>query len=478
MEKRKPSFIQAISCILILFVIILIGNGILGIQIQPLLLISAACVAMLGLKLGYTWKDIEKGISAKLEMSMPTLFIIMTVGIVVGTWIFSGTVPMMLYYGLKLINPSMFLVTAFFIVALIAIATGTTWGAAATAGVALMGVALEMEIPMGMAGGAIIAGAVVGDKLSPLSDTTNLCPLVCEISVFQHIGHVCYTVLPSSFIAIVVYLIMGRSFANVNTGADSGVALLINNLENIYNFNILLLLPVVIIIVGSIKKKPTVPLMLISSVVAIFLGVFYHGMSIADGFNCTISGFSPDMFAGGEELKSFVTPEIITLVQRGGISSMMNIVITIFCGYSFAAIIETIGCLDVILKSFSKSVKKPHQLIFITIICSTMLVFTAGVASISILMTGLLLKDAYKKMGLHTKNLSRTLEDAGTMFLPFVPWGTSALFYIEILGVQPSQYWIWTIPCYLCVVFNVFYAITGFSIKKKNYPETEASALT
>lgn len=471
MEKRKPNFLQAISCILFLFISILVGNGFFHISIQPLLLLSAAYAAVMGLYLGYTWKDLEKGISSKLEMSMPTLFIIMTVGIVVGTWIFSGTVPMMLYYGLKLINPSMFLITAFFIVALIAIATGTTWGAAATAGVALMGVAAEMQIPAGIAAGAIIAGAVVGDKMSPLSDTTNLCPLVCEISVFQHIGHVAFTVIPSSIIALIIYFIAGRNFGAGGAAVGGGVSTLITNLEGLYHFNIFLLLPIVIIVVGSMLKKPTVPLMLISSVVAVALGVIFHGMSVTDGFNSMMSGFQVKMFQAAGAEAAFLSPEITTLVTRGGISSMMTVVITIFCGYSFAGIIEKIGCLDVILGVFSHMVKKPSQLILVTIVCSTMLVFTAGVASISILMTGLLLKDAYRDMGIHTKNLSRTLEDAGTMFLPFVPWGTSALFYIEILGVGPGEYWMWTIPCYLCVVFAIIYAVTGFTIVKKDYGE-------
>ena len=470
--KRKPRFAEAISCILFLFLAILIGNGIFKIKIQPLLLLSAAYAAVMGLRLGYTWKDLEKGISSKLEMSMPTLFIIMTVGVVVGTWIYSGTVPMMLYYGLKLINPRIFLITAFFIVALIAIATGTTWGAAATAGVALMGVASEMQIPLGIAAGAIISGAVVGDKLSPLSDTTNLCPLVCEITVFQHIGHVAFTVIPSSIIALIVYFIVGQNFGNGQTQVGGSVSALISNLEQLYHFNIFLLLPIVIIIGGSLMKKPTVPLMLISSAVAIALGAVFHGLDVTDGFNSMMSGFSVDMFTRAGADAALISPEIETLVTRGGITSMMTVVITIFCGYSYAGIIETIGCLDVILGVFSHLVKKPSQLILVTIVCSTVLVFTAGVASISILMTGLLMIDAYKRMGVHTKNLSRTLEDAGTMFLPFVPWGTSALFYIEILGVGPGQYWMWTIPCYLCVVVAVFYALTGITIVKKDYPET------
>lgn len=468
-EKKKPSLLQALSCLLFLFGSILIGTS-FGIKVQPLLLLSAAYAALMAVYLGYSWKDIEEGITHKLSLSLPTEYIIMTVGVVVGTWIFSGTVPIILYYGLKLISPDMFLITAFLVTCAIAVATGTTWGAAATAGVALMGVAVSMDLPLGIAAGAIISGAVVGDKLSPLSDTTNLCPLVCEISVWQHIGHTATAVLPATGIALAVYFFVGRGFGVNAAEVENGVSSLISNLEQLYNFNLLSFLPAIIILVGSIMKKPTVPLMLISSGVAVFVGVFSNGMNFADGFNSMISGFTPAMFAD-PNCAAANAPEITTLVTRGGITSMMNVIITIFCGYAFAGIIEKIGCLDVILSKLTKRVSGPRQLIFVTMIVSSILVFTAGVASISILMTGLLLKDAYKKMGLHTKNLSRTLEDAGTMFLPFVPWGSSALFYIEILGVSPGEYWIWTIPCYLAIAVEIIYVTLGVTMPKKDYSE-------
>lgn len=478
MDKKKPSFMQSISCIVFLFATILVGITFFDIKIQPLLLIAAAYTAIMGLTLGYTWQDIEKAIAKKLEMSMSVMFILMVVGALVGTWIFSGTVPIVLYYGLKLISPSMFLITAFLLTCIVAVATGTTWGAAATAGVALMGVASGMGLPPGISAGAIIAGAVVGDKLSPLSDTTNLCPLVCDITVFQHIGHTATVVIPATIVALVVYYIQGKGFDVNANSAQTGVQELIMNLELLYDFNPAMFLPAVVILVGSVMKKPTVPLMMISAVIAIIIGVATNGMDISDGFNTMMSGFNPSMFKD-PSIPAAQSAEIVTLVTRGGISSMMNVVITIFCGYSFAAIIEEIGCLNVMLDKFTHKVNSPRTLIFTTMGISTVLVFTAGVASISILMTGLLLKDAYKKMGIHTKNLARTLETSGTMFLPFVPWGTSVLFYIEILGVYPRDYWIWAIPCSLAIVFEIIYVIFGIAIPKKDYSdELNATQLT
>jgi NhaC family Na+:H+ antiporter len=464
--KKKPSLGLALSVIVFMFASIGIGKGIFNIGIKQLLIVSAVYAAIVGNKLGYTYLEMEEGISEKLKQCMPTIFIILSVGIVVGTWIYSGTVPMMIYYGLKLINPSLFLVTAFIIVAIVSTATGTAWGSTATAGVALMGVASQMGIPLGMAAGAVIAGGVFGDKLSPLSDTTNLAPLVSGAELFEHIRHMFYTTFPTATIGLIVYFIVGSKFSGNEAGNSENIRLLMENLDLIYNWNVLLLLPVVVILAGSILKKPTVPLMLLSSAVAILLGAFVHGLDFNDGVTAVVSGFNVNMVAAkGIDPSSIIQP-VIKLANRGGMMSMMNIVVTIICGYSFAGIIEKIGCLDVIMGSLSGKINKVWKLIGITIIGSLVMVFTAGVASVAFIIIGTMLKDTYKKMGLHAKNLSRTLEDSATMWLPFVPWGASGIFYVEVLGVGVGDYGIWAISCYLGIVASMFCAFTGFGIAR------------
>lgn len=464
--KKKPSLGLALSCILFMFAAIGIGKGIFNIGIKQLLIISSIYAGIVGKTLGYTYLEMEEGISEKLKQSMPTMFIIFSVGIVVGTWMFSGTVPMMIYYGLKLINPSLFLVTAFLIVAIVSTATGTAWGSTATAGVALMGVASQMGIPLGMAAGAIISGGVFGDKLSPLSDTTNLAPLVSGSELFEHIRHMFYTTIPAAVIGLTVYFIVGRNFIGSQAVNSENIRLLMENLDSIYNWNVLLLLPVVIILVGSIMKKPTVPLMLLSSIVAIILGTTVHGLYFNDGIAAVVSGFNVNMVAvKGVDPTSLIEP-VMKLANRGGIMSMVNIVVTIFCGYSFAGIIEKIGCLDVIMSSLSSKIRKTWHLIGITIVGSLVMVFTAGVASVAFIIIGSLLKDTYKEMGLQAKNLSRTLEDSATMWLPFVPWGASGIFYYQVLGVGIADYGIWAISCYLGIFVAMFCAFTGFGIAK------------
>lgn len=464
MMIRKPTLTEAISCFVAMLIIIGVGKGVLRLDIQPLLILAAFYAAVIGRRLGYSYREMEKGITENLATSLPVIYILVCVGIVIGTWIYSGTVPYLIYLGLKLISPQLFLVAAFLITAIVSTATGTAWGSIATAGLALIGVAGEMGIPLGMAAGAIISGGVFGDKMSPLSDTTNLAPMVCDVDLFVHIRHMFWTTIPASCVGLIVWFIAGRGLT-ISEAHSENIAVLSNNLSSIYDFNILLLLPAAIVIVGALLKQPTVPLMLLSSVVAIALGVIFHGFDFASGVAACVSGFKTDMVTSVAATNAVASDTIISLLNRGGIASMMTIVNTIICGYAFAGIVAIIGCLDVILERISHKVDCRWKLIGVTIVASSILVFTAGVASISIIMVGFLLKEAYAKMGLHGVNLSRTLEDSGTMLLPFVPWGASGIYYMDLLGVSVGEYAVWCVPCYLCVVFAMIWAITGKGIR-------------
>ena len=460
--KRKPTFLEAISCFIVLAVVIGVGFGYFKIPIQPLLLITALYAALIALRVGVSWSEMEASIVKNLKTAMPAIFIIFAVGIIIGTWIYSGTVPILIYYGLQMINPTYFLVMAFLITAVVSVATGTAWGSSATAGVALMGIAVELNIPLGIAAGAIISGAIFGDKLSPLSDTTNLAALVVETDLYKHIKHMLWTTIPASIVGLIVWFIVGLGLdsSQVNT---SNVDKLLNQLDSIFNFNIFMLLPFVLILWGAFAKKPIVPVMFLSSLLAIVIGTISNGFSIIDGVIAMSDGFNVSMVAGNMEFSDSVQ----SLLNRGGIFSMTTIIVTIFCGYAFAGIVEVAGCLDTILNSMFRLIKNTAGLIGSTILGSLIIVFTSGVASISIIMVGVLMKDAYKEQNVPIENLSRTLEDAGTMVLAFVPWGVSAIYYLEVLGVGVGDYWIWAVPCYLCIVFAMIYGITGIGLGMK-----------
>ena len=211
-KYRYPTFLESISTILVMVVVVVIGFVFFNVPIQILLLISSAYAALIAHRVGLKWKDLEEGITHRLSTAMPAIFIILAVGIIVGSWMYSGTVPALIYYGLKFLNPSYLLVSAFIISAMTSIATGTAWGSASTAGIALISIANQLGVPAGMAAGAIIAGAVFGDKMSPLSDTTNLAALVTKVNIFAHIKSMMWTTIPASIIGLAIWFIVGLQY--------------------------------------------------------------------------------------------------------------------------------------------------------------------------------------------------------------------------------------------------------------------------
>ncbi|HDR3141526.1 TPA: Na+/H+ antiporter NhaC [Staphylococcus aureus] len=461
MMTRKPTFLESISTMIVMVIVVVTGFVFFDIPIQVLLIIASAYATWIAKRVGLTWQDLEKGIAERLNTAMPAILIILAVGIIVGSWMFSGTVPALIYYGLDLLNPSYFLISAFFISAVTSVATGTAWGSASTAGIALISIGNQLGIPPGMAAGAIIAGAVFGDKMSPLSDTTNLAALVTKVNIFKHIHSMMWTTIPASIIGLLVWFIAGFQFKGHSN--DKQIQTLLSELAQIYQINIWVWVPLIVIIVCLLFKMATVPAMLISSFSAIIVGTFNHHFKMTDGFKATFSGFNDSMIH-----QSHISSSVKSLLEQGGMMSMTQILVTIFCGYAFAGIVEKTGCLEVLLTTISKGIHSVGSLICITVICCIALVFAAGVASIVIIMVGVLMKDLFEKYQVSRSVLSRTLEDSSTMVLPLIPWGTSGIYYTNQLHVSVGEFFIWTVPCYLCAIIAIIYGFTGIGIKKSS----------
>lgn len=458
-KYRKPTFLESISTIIVMVIVVVIGFIFFNIPIQVLLLISSAYASFIAYRVGLRWEDLEEGISKRLNTAMPAIFIILAVGIIVGSWMFSGTVPALIYYGLKFLNPSYFLVSAFIISAITSVATGTAWGSASTAGIALISISNQLGVAPGMAAGAIIAGAVFGDKMSPLSDTTNLAALVTRVNIFAHIKSMMWTTIPASIIGLIVWF-----FAGLHSGGNANpkqIQMLLSELDKVYNINLIVWIPLIVIVICLLLRVSTVPSMLISSLSALLVGTFNNHFNMIDGFKATFDGFSHTMVH-----QSHLSKNVISLIEQGGMMSMTQIIVTIFCGYAFAGIVEKAGCLDVMLETVAKGVKSVGTLILITVVCCLMLVFAAGVASIVIIMVGVLMKEMFEKIDLSRSVLSRTLEDSSTMVLPLIPWGTSGIYYAQQLNVSVGEFFIWTVPCYLCAFIAIVYGFTGIGIKK------------
>lgn len=461
--KKKPTLAQAITPILFMVFALSISVGYLKFRTEPVIIISAFVAGIIALQLGYTWNEMQEGIVEKISRALPATLILWSVGFLIGSWMFSGTIPMLIYYGVDLVNPKFLLVTAFIISAILSTVTGTSWGSAGTIGVALMGIASGLGISLPATAGAVVAGAYFGDKLSPLSDTTNLAPLAAGSDLYDHIKHMLYTTIPASIVSIVVYLIVGlRTSGSAST--PESVTILQTQLSSMFNWNIILLLPVVLVIFGSLKKWPTIPTMLGSSMLSTVIGVFVQGFTFKNGFAAMIQGFNVSM-TGYEGEAAF---EVTRLINRGGAISMTTTTVLVFCAMGFAGIISKTGMLDVVLDALMSKVKTTAGVILSTIASCFTVAFVTGNSYLSILIPGELFKDAYVKRNLHPKNLSRTLEDSGTVLVPLIPWSAAGAYMTATLGVSTIEYLPWAILNYMGIVFAIIFAFTGFSIEPLN----------
>ncbi len=456
---KKPTFAQAVTPIIFMMVSLVIGVGYMKLKAEPILILVAFLSGIIAMSLGYSWDDMQKGIVEKISMSMPAILILWSVGALIGSWMFSGVIPMIIYYGVEIINPKFLLVTAFLITAVFSTITGTSWGSAGTIGVAIMGIAGGLGVSLPATAGAVVAGAYFGDKLSPLSDTTNLAPLAAGSTLYDHIKHMLYTTIPATIVSLIVYFVAGLGSSGMGSTAEA-VGLLQNNLEAMFNWNILLLIPVALILVGSLIKWPTIPTMLGSALISVVIGIFLQGFTLKNGFLSLISGFNVTMTGYEGEL----TKDILTLLNRGGAVSMAGTTILVFCAMGFAGIMSISGMLDVVLEAITKKVKSTSGIIISTIASCFTVAFVTGNSYLSILLPGQLFNSVYEKYNLQPKNLSRTLEDSGTVLVPLIPWSAAGAYMTATLGVETLAYLPWAVMCYMGIVFAIILAITGIGI--------------
>lgn len=440
-EKKETTLLLAVIPILAMILLLGVGYAVMGLSPEVLMLVSAAIAGVIAIYLGYTWDDIMDSIVSKLSKTMPAIFILIIVGFMIGSWMIGGTIPMMVYYGLKLISPKYLVVTSFLVTAFVSVCTGTSWGSAGTIGVALMGVAAGMGAPLPIAAGG---------------------------KLYDHIQHMFWTTGPGFVICCIVYTIVGFTFGGdlAAAGTPEKVTIIFDTLSQIFKFNPLIILPPLIVLYGSVTKKPTIPIMLISSAVAMFNAVTFQNFSLQDCFTAAISGFNLDMINVAGFTTEGLIEDIPRLLQRGGMVSMLNTVLIAFCAYGFAGTLAVTGSLNIVLNKLMTVVKSTGGLIVSTIVSCITAVFVTSNGQLSILIPGEMFKDTYLKKGLEPRNLSRTLEDSATVIEPITPWTAAGVYMATTLGVSTLEYLPWAIICYTGVIFAVIWGFTGIGIKK------------
>lgn len=461
-QHKKPSLLISLIPIITMALLLGIGYGIFQIRAEVLLIASALVSGILGYSLGYSWKEMQKGIVDSVSQAMPAMLIVICVGLLIGAWIASGTIPMLIFYGLKIISPAYFLVTAGIVCSVISLFTGTSWGTVGTIGIAFMGIAKGLGIPAAPAAGAIITGAYFGDKLSPFSDTTNLAPIAAKSNLFDHIRHLLWTTVPAWFIGLIIYFFIGLQYKD-QILPQAEMQAILSAIQNNFTFSWWLFLPPVIIIFFAVKKLPTIPGMLFASISAVIIGLFYQDTSFKDMLNAMAIGFEAN--TGLEQVDRLLT--------RGGMMSMMGVTLIAFCAFAFAGIVQSTGMLKTILDSLLKFVHNTGMLITSAALSSSIVAFITGSSFLSIIIPGELFAPAFKERNLAAKNLSRTTEDSGTVIVPLVPWSMAGIYMSGTLGVTTLEYVPWSFMCYFGIFFAIFYGFTGIGIApKKREDET------
>ncbi|MCD9522727.1 Na+/H+ antiporter NhaC [Photobacterium carnosum] len=455
--------------------LLVIGYGVYGLPIESLLLTSAIIAAAVAWKIGYSWDDIQNAIIERLAKTLPAIFILVLVGGLIGSWMVGGTIPMLVYYGLKIISPEYLVLTSFLVTCMISLCTGTSWGAAGTIGVALMGIATGMDANLAAVAGAVVSGAYFGDKISPLSDSTNFAPVVAGTDLYSHIQHMLWTTIPAFILSCLVFFFVGNHEVTVAT--PEKVIAMLANIEQLFSLNIFLLLPPALILWGAIRKLPTIPLMLLAIIIGIFNSVVFQGFSLVTALTAMLNGFNASMFTDAGLGNITIISDVLTLVNRGGMTSMMGVVLLVFCAFSFAGALALTGALNVLVDLLSKGIKGTASLIGATIITTITVVCTTSDGKLALLIPSELFRDTYKKMQLDPKNLSRTIEDAGTIIEPLVPWTNAGVFMAATLGVSTLDYMPWAIQNYSAIFFAMLWAVTGIGIAKavKDVKQTKAT---
>lgn len=436
---------------------------------QLALLFAATVAALLSARQGYKWKVILEGIVKSIASAMGAILILMIIGALAGTWLISGVVPALIYYGLDVLNPTIFLFAAVIVSAIVSIATGSSWTTAATVGIALMGIGQVMGIHVGVVAGAIISGAYFGDKMSPMSDTTNLAPAMAGTDLFSHIRYMALTTIPSISITLIIFLIWG--FTLDSTAKMDTIGLVQEAITSKFNITPWLFLVPIIVIGLIVKKVPALPALLAGTALGGVFAVFFQPDIVlglteksVGSFYTFYEGVLRSMY--GETSIATGYPMVDDLLTSGGILGMMNTIWLILCAMVFSGTMESSGMLYRLAHSIIQYAHSTGSLVASTAATCLFINVTAADQYISIVVPGRMFANTYKERGLAPENLSRTLEDSGTVTSVLVPWNTCGAYHAGVLGVATFAYLPFAFFNLISPFMTIFFAYAGIKIKK------------
>ena len=434
---------------------------------QFILILSGAFAAMIGNLYNVSYKDVVNSISNSIKSVTPALIILLWVGALAGTWMISGIIPSMVYYGLKILDPNIFLPACIIICSIISVATGSSWTTSATVGIALVGIGKALEIPAGMVGGAVIAGAYFGDKLSPLSDTTNLAAAVSKVDLFKHIKYLTYTTIPSISITLIVFIILG---INQSSSGVTDNSFLINTIENTFNISLILFIVPIIVLIMIVKKTPPIKALTVGTLLGALFAILFQPQIInelSDSSNSSIIASYKVLIDTITSNVSITTEsEILNeLFSTGGMIGMLNTIFLVMATMIFGGSMDAIGAIKSISKALLSLADNIFKLFASTVASCLALNLTASDQYLSIVVSGKMFEKAFEDKGLAPENLSRTLEDSATVTSALIPWNSCGAYHSSVLGVSVGEYFIYAIFNWISPFMTLIYAALRIKIR-------------
>lgn len=428
-EVRKANFAEALFTFVSLTIIMFIS--IIKYEESPHIpmLIGVLIASLVALKIGYSWKFIENSMIKGISQAMQSIIILAIIGVLIGIWILAGVVPTMIYYGLMILKPSIFLVATVLITSITSLATGTSWGTAGTMGIALMGIASGLGIPAPVTAGAVLSGAYFGDKMSPLSDTTNLAPAMAGTDVFTHIKAMFKPTLLAYGLTLLIFGFLSLKYKGASADL-SNVDVIAKGLKESFTISPILLLAPLVVIISIAKKLPAVPGISLGIIIAAILGPIYQGVNFGDILSAGLNGYVSN--TGLEAVDKLLT--------TGGLNNMMSSISLTIIAMMFGGIAEETGILEAIVKKFLHKVKSVVGLVISTILTCFFTNATMPEQYISIVVPGRMFKNEYKDRKIDPRLLSSTLESGGTVTSAMIPWNTCGTYMSTVLGVSTVHY--------------------------------------
>ncbi|MEH7392774.1 Na+/H+ antiporter NhaC [Bacillus sp. JJ1474] len=431
------------------------------------LMIGVILAAIVAKVCGWSWDEIQNMMVQGVARALPAVFILLIIGMIVGSWIASGVIPTIIYYGLSIIKPELFVPIVALVTGIVSVTLGSSFISIATIGLAFMVIGEGLGFPPGLVAGAVISGAYFGDKLSPVSDTTNIAPAMADTDLFSHIKHMLWDTLPAYFLSILMYWIVSNSGAT-SVGADANVIDMIKvGLNDVFLIHPLLLLMPVLTIILMILRIPAIPALMSVSLLGGVLAVFVQGASVSSIIQVMTNGYSAD--SGVAALDS--------LLNNGGMMSMLGTIALLIIATALGGILEETGSFEILTRKMMAKVKSAGTLISSTILSTFVVAFASGAQFLAIILPARTFVKKYKEMGIDTKNLSRCVEAAGTVGINLVPWSVPAVFAMSILGVSPGEFIPYAFFVFLVPLINILFGFTDWTISKKNYHEEDKRIL-